>query len=92
MKCQLVRSKKSATFLNSPFILAGFRSQSRLDWRDSGLEGYRKGGIQERRDSGMEGFRTGGIEEKRDTGKEGSGHEKCWTRGILERWNAGQVG
>ena len=45
----------------------------RTAWKDSGLEGFRKGGIQERRDTGKEGyrkggFRTGGMWNRRDVG------------------------
>ena len=49
-----------------------------LDWRDTGLEGYRTGGIQESRDSGLEGFGTGGMEESRDSGLDGYRNGGIW--------------
>ena len=42
--------------------------QMMQDWRDAGLEGFRKGGIQERRDAGHVGCKTGEMQESRDSG------------------------
>ena len=54
-------------------------------WREEEKEGLRTAW----KDSGLEGFRKGGIQERRDTGKEGSGQEGCGTGEMLDRRDAG---
>ena len=59
------------------------------DWRDAGLEGYRKRGIQERR---VQDIRDVEQErcwtlDRRDTEQVG-----CRTGGMQDRWDAGQEG
>ena len=48
--------------------------------------------MKKKRDEDKEGFRTRGIQERRVQDQRDVEQKRCWTEGMQEKWDAGQLG